>query len=1088
MYLKKHIKFISRCLLTGLAAGLFTQNLVAQEKAQEKMSAAFKAPPSSVQTAVYWYWIEGNISKEGVIKDLEAMKAAGINRAFIANIGGVGTGDPKASRKVEFMSEEWWDITHAALKRATELDIEIGIFNSPGWSQSGGPWIKSEATMRYLASSQKVVKGPGKVSVKLPQPTEHFQDVKVLAFPNPTPEGTVLNMTNATFTVTPQTENVAKLVDSDINTGMSFHGEGGSTIDIKPGKPFTAQSIVIRTTPVPIHTNVELQAKGSDGTYQTISSFDINRTRDWKKVGFDPYSDVAMTFDPTTSEAFRVVFNPTSGHTGIAELTISSVPRVERFKEKSLAKLFQTEVPSWNEYLWREQPRANTKELALKPEQVIDISDKLSADGTLNWDIPQGEWMVIRTGMAPTGVVNEPASPDATGYEVDKMSKKHAEDHFNAYVGEMLKRIPEKDRKSVKVLVQDSYEVGGQNFTDDMIPAFKKRYGYDPTPYLPVLNGIVVSSQHDSDAFLWDLRRFVADQIAYEYVAGTREVAHKHGLTTWLENYGHWGFPGEFLQYGGQADEVGGEFWADPPYGEIENRLATSCAHIYGKKLTSSESSTSGGPAYVRTPNDLKQRMDRYSTYGINNTVLHLYIHQPGEERLPGSNAWFGTEFDRNNTWFKHMDLYTTYIKRCNYMMRQGWYQSDVAYFIGEDAPRMVGIMEPWIPAGYQFEHINAEVIIRDLSVKDGRLVLPHGVSFKVLVLPPNLRTMRPELLEKIEKLVADGAIVLGPAPERSPSLENQPEADRKVKELAKKVWGNVDGVNVKQRSYGKGMICHGVNFAELFAQLDYVADCKVPEGNLIYQGHQKDGDTDIYILSNQENHPVTMDVEFRVTGKQPELWIPLTGEIRELPAFTYKKQTTVVPMKLEKGECVFVVFSQKGEPTSHAVEANYPSPTQTQQVNTPWNITFASAFKTPRPMKMDVLQDLSTVSNDSVKYFSGTATYTTNAKLKKASKGERQFISFDKVGAMAKVYINGKYAGGVWTTPYKLDVTDFVKNGTNEIKIEVVNTWVNRIIGDLNAPENERQVYCFINPHRPDSALPASGLIGTVALETVKY
>lgn len=1083
MYLNRYLRFFSYYLLSGLAVCLFTQCM-----SQNKMDAEFKSPPSSVQTGTYWYWIEGNISKEGVIKDLEAMKAAGINRAFIANIGGAGTGDPNASHKVKFMSDEWWDITHAALKRATELNIEIGIFNSPGWSQSGGPWIKPEETMRYLASSQKVLQGPGKVSVQLSQPTEHFEDVKVLAFPNPTPEGTVLNMTNAIITATPRTENVANLVDGDVNTGMSFQGEGGSAIDLKAKGPFTARSIVIRTNPVPIYTHVELQARNNDGTYQTISSFPINRTRDWKKVGFDPYADVAMTFEPTTSDAFRVIFNPTSAHTGIAELTISSVPRVERFKEKSLAKLFQTEVPSWDEYLWREQPEANEKELALKPEQVIDISDKLSADGTLNWDVPEGEWMVIRTGMAPTGVVNEPACPDATGYEVDKMSKKHAETHFNAYVGEMLRRIPEKDRKSVKVLVQDSYEVGGQNFTDDLIPAFKERYGYDPTPYLPVLNGIVVSSQHDSDAFLWDLRRFVADRISYEYVGGTREVAHKHGLTTWLENYGHWGFPGEFLQYGGQADEVGGEFWADPPYGEIENRLATSCAHIYGKKLVSSESSTSAGPAYLRTPNDLKPRMDRYFTYGINNTVLHLYIQQPDEERLPGSNAWFGTEFDRNNIWFKHMDLYTTYIKRCNYMMRQGWYQADVAYFIGEDAPRMVGIMEPWIPAGYQFEHINAEVIIRDLSVKDGRLVLPHGVSFKILVLPPKLKTMRPELLEKIEKLVADGAIVSGPAPERSPSLENQPAADQKVKELARKLWDNVDGVNVKQRSYGKGMICHGMSFEELFAQLDYVPDCKVPSGTLIYQAHQKDGNTDIYILSNQEDHPVTMDVEFRVTGKQPELWIPLTGEIRKLPAFTHKKQTTVVPMKLEKGECVFVVFRQEGKPTANTAEANYPAPTRLQEVRSTWNVTFESAFKTPRPMQMNVLRDLSTISNDSVKYFSGTATYTTNTELKKAGKGEHLFITFDKVGTMAKVCINGKYAGGVWTTPYKLEVTDFVKDGINEIKVEVVNTWVNRIIGDLNAPESERQVYCFINPHRPDSPLPASGLIGAVVFETVSY
>ena len=825
----------------------------------------------------------------------------------------------------------------------------------------------------------------------------------------------------------------------------------------------------------------------ADGRYQTVSRFNINRTRDWKKVGFDPYADVAMSFDPVKSDSYRVVFHSVGVGAGIAELALSSVPRVERYKEKSLAKLFQSEVPAWDEYLWREQPQADDRSMAVQPGQVIDLSDKMTADGTLTWDVPEGEWTVLLTGMTPTGVVNEPACPDATGYEVDKLSRKHAEEHFDAYIGEILRRIPADERKSFKLLVQDSYEVGGQNFTDDMIPVFKERYGYDPVPYLPVLSGVVVGCQHDSDAFLWDLRRLVADKISYDYVGGSREVAHKHGLTTWLENYGHWGFPGEFLQYGGQADEVGGEFWADPPLGDIENRLATSCAHIYGKKLTSSETSTSAGPSFVRTPSSLKQRMDRFFTYGVNNTVLHLYISQPSEDRLPGSNAWFGTEFNRNNTWFKHMDLYTQYIKRCNYMMRQGWYQADVAYFIGEDAPRMVGIMEPWIPAGYQFEHMNAEVIMRDMTVKDGMLTLPHGVQFKVLVLPRRLKTMRPELLEKIERLILDGAIVMGPAPERSPSLQNQPEADRRVKEMAARIWGDVDGVNVKQRRYGKGMICDGLDFETLFAQLGYVPDCKVPDGMNVYQGHQKDGDTDIYILSNQDNRALTMDVAFRVTGKQPELWDPVTGVIRKLPAFRQEEKTTVVPMKLEKNECVFVVFREKGEPSATTLEANYPAPLRTQEATGEWDVTFESAFKTPSPVRMATLDNLSDNPNDSIRYFSGTATYTTSVNLDRAGRGEHMFMAFDNVGTMAKVYINGKYAGGVWTAPYRLDVTDFVKNGRNDVKVEVVNTWVNRIVGDMNLPESERETYLFVNHLNAKTPLPPSGIIGKVKFETVK-
>lgn len=1078
---RKNRQLLTRVLLAGASA------LMMGCATTDKREAEFVTPPSSVQTGTYWYWIDGNVTKEGVEKDLEAMKAAGINRAFMANIGGTGTGDPNAQYRVEFMSDEWWNITRAALKKATELGIDIGIFNSPGWSQSGGPWIKANQTMRYLNSSRTVVKGPGRVTVKLPQPADEFEDVKVVAFPNPTPAGTVLTTANASITSAPMMGDLTAMTDGDNATDVRFTTNGEYVIEINPQGEFTARSIVVRPAPAPINTDVELQAMDADGRYQTVSRFNINRTRDWKKVGFDPYADVAMSFDPVTSDSYRVVFRSVGAGAGIAELSLSSVPRVERYKEKSLAKLFQSEVPAWDEYLWREQPQADDRSMAVQPGQVIDMSDKMTADGTLTWDVPEGEWTVLRTGMTPTGVVNEPASPEATGYEVDKMSSKHAEEHFDAYIGQILRRIPAADRKSFKILVQDSYEVGGQNFTDDMIPIFKQRYGYDPVPYLPVLSGVVVGSEHDSDAFLWDLRRLVADKISYDHVGGMREVAHKHGLTTWLENYGHWGFPGEFLQYGGQADEVGGEFWADPPLGDIENHLATSCAHIYGKRLTSSETSTSAGPSFVRTPASLKQRMDRFFTYGVNNTVLHLYISQPSTDRLPGSNAWFGTEFNRNNTWFSQMDLYTRYIKRCNYMMRQGWYQADVAYFIGEDAPRMVGIMEPQLPAGYQYEHMNAEVIMRDMTVKDGMLTLPHGVKFKVLVLPRRLKTMRPELLEKIERLILDGAIVMGPAPERSPSLQNQPEADLRVKEMAVRIWGDVDGVNVKQRRYGKGMICDGLDLETLFAQIGYVPDCKTPDGMNVYSGHQKDGDTDIYILSNQDNRALTMDVAFRVTGKQPELWNPVTGVIRKLPAFRQEDKTTVVPMRLDKNECVFVVFRKKGEPAATTLEANYPVPLRTQEVKGEWNVAFESAFKTPAPVRMTELDNLSTNANDSIRYFSGTATYTTTVNLDRAGRGEHMFMAFDNVGTMAKVYINGKYAGGVWTTPYKLDVTDFVKDGRNDVRVEVVNTWVNRIVGDMNLPENRRDIYLYVNHLNAKTPLPPSGIIGKVKFETVK-
>ncbi|HEU4607651.1 MAG TPA: glycosyl hydrolase, partial [Chitinophagaceae bacterium] len=521
-------------------------------------------------------------------------------------------------------------------------------------------------------------------------------------------------------------------------------------------------------------------------------------------------------------------------------------PRVESYSEKTLAKMHQTPLPMWDDYQWRRQPEVGSKKTIVDASKVIDITKYMSPDGTLSWNVPKGNWVILRTGMTVTGTVNSPASPEATGYEVDKMSKIHVEKHFNSYLGEIIKRIPAADRKCFKVVVEDSYETGGQNFTDDFLSAFKARYHYDPIPYLPVYNGIVVNSELSSDRFLWDMRRLVADKVAYDYVGGLREVSHKNGLTTWLENYGHWGFPSEFLMYGGQSDEIGGEFWSEGELGNIECRAASSCGHIYGKLKISAESNTCGGKAFSRYPAIIKQRGDRFFAEGINNTLLHVYISQPYEDKNPGMNAWFGNEFNRKNTWFSQIDSYLTYLKRVNFMLQQGKNVADVAYFIGEDAPKMTGVTDPALPIGYQFDYMNAEVIEKYMSVRDRLITLTGGAQYKLLVLP-KMQTMRPEVLQKIEQLVKDGAVILGPAPLRSPSLQGQPATDKKLKSLAATLWGAVDGKKIKYRRYGKGMVLDGMSMIEALALINCIPDCKLPEDSTVVFGHRQMQDGDIY-------------------------------------------------------------------------------------------------------------------------------------------------------------------------------------------------------------------------------------------------
>jgi hypothetical protein len=1046
-----------------------------------ELEKGFAAPPDSIKTGVYWYWLNDHISKEGVVADLHAMKQAGINRAFIGSniVSGNHFG------KVKIFSDEWYDVLHIAMKTAAELDIEIGLFNCPGWSQSGGPWIKPEQAMRCLASSELHVKGAQRISQKLAQPAGFFQDVKVLAFP-----------------VTPEYGR------QDFHFGKYSLAAPEETLTVALPETEILRSIAVYPAGY-LNASFEVQAK-EGGAYRTVSRFDVVRTLFKAEVGFEPYSPVTVALDNVKARELRIIVLRNGDKGSIGDIVLSPTPKVERFAEKTLAKMFEGNLPPWDFYMWREQPPLKSPDYKyVKQSQVQDISRFMAADGTLTWDVPQGDWLILRTGMKLTGVKNSPASPEGTGLEVDKMSRAHVAAHFDGFLGKIMERIPEADRRSWKTVIGDSYETGSQNFTDGFLDEFKQRYGYDATPFLPVFHGHVVGSPDLSDRFLWDIRRMVADKVSYDYVGGLREVSHRHGLTTWLENYGHWGFPGEFLQYGGQSDEIGGEFWDGQSINRYENRIAASCAHIYGKPRVSAESFTSSGPACSRHPADFKGHADWSFTEGVNQTVLHVYIEQPYENDYPGIDAWFGNEFNRKNTWFSQMDLFTLYLKRCNFMLQQGLNVADVAYFIGEDAPKMTGpdtggdAMNPFgndagvarntagasycrLPAGYDYDYVNAEVILRDMTVKDGKLILPHGTAYRMLVLPPQ-ETMRPEVLQKIERLVAAGGVVMGPPPVRSPSLQRYPEADSQVKALAQKLWGDR---SARRRAYDKGLILNNMSLEEAFALLKMTPDCMTGKAGILYSHRTLDG-REIYFLSNQDDKPVNLNVQFRVKDMQPELWDALTGIVRPLPVFEQTGETTAAPLELDARGSAFIVFREKEKPASAGTQRtaslqNFPQPEILADINTPWTVAFehdsihrgASGTVT-----FTELKDWTQSDDDRIRYYSGTAVYRNSFSIADLPNPSSSYIFLDlgNACAMAKVKINGQYAGGAWTAPYRVNITPFVKEGANDIEIAVVNTWRNRLIGDMQFPEEERIIKSRYSRWNAGSPLQASGLLGPV-------
>ncbi|WP_233702614.1 glycosyl hydrolase [Hyunsoonleella flava] len=1054
----------------------------------KEIQSGFVNPTEDNNLWCYWYWINDDISKDGITKDLEAMKKAGIGGALIGNIN-----PARKDGKVPMLSEDWWSHMVHAVVEGKRIGVDIGIFNCPGWSQSGGPWVDSKKAMRYLTFSETKVEGGKLVNVALKQPKKEFQDTHTLAFKTSDVEKNSTQFVPTKISANWRDVDVSVLNNGNKEDETSFQPKKGEALEInfQLSEPITARAITIIPSSA-FKCNMMLFAI-IDGQERLIKKFHFNRFRITPNVASIETGDFATVLPDTKAQSFKLKctnFSSRQKKYGFAEINISEAPVLDKYIEKQLGKMHSTPKPNWDTYIFGKQEDLKNEELSVSPESVIDLSDKLDDNGVLNWEAPAGNWTIMRMGMTPTGTKNAPAAPQGVGYEIDKMNSDLAQFHFDNFVGEFLKRIPEVSKSAFKYVVADSYEQGSQNWTDGYEEKFKEKYRYDPVPFLPVLSGRIVGSVEESERFLWDLRRAIADDVAYEYVGGLKKASNKHNLKTWLENYGHWGFPSEFMMYGGQSDLIAGEFWNEGTLGNIECKASSSTAHTYGKPITSAEAFTSSRRAYLRHPAMLKKRGDWALTEGINHFVLHLYIQQPDDNRKPGMNAWFGTEFNRHNTWFSQADSYFDYLRRCQHLLQQGKYVADVCYFIGEDAPIMTGGRVPEIPEGYSYDYINAEVILNRLSVKDGRFVLPDGMSYKVMVLPP-FKTMRPELLQKIESLVRQGGTILGQKPENSPSLENFPIADTQVKELANKMWNGTYQDGKLKVAYGEGNIWDGYELSEVFADLKLAKDVDVPKETPVLWTHRSSADMDIYFVSNQSNKHLKISPVFRVDKNlKPQLWNAVTGEIRNLPEYEITDTGVKIPLELEALQSWFVVFDKNIEANKATVEkTNFPEMKTLVKLDKDFNVDFKNKEIGPKqPVAFTELIDWSTSENEQIKYYSGTAVYTKTFAVGELPKDEDIYIDLGKLSVMAKVKLNGKDIGGVWMAPYRLNISEAIKKGENSLEIEVVNLWRNQLIRDKSRKEDEKYTWIVIDKITPKSPLQTSGLLGPVVIESIKH
>ncbi|MEI6916091.1 MAG: glycosyl hydrolase, partial [Armatimonadota bacterium] len=511
-------------------------------------------------------------------------------------------------------------------------------------------------------------------------------------------------------------------------------------------------------------------------------------------------------------------------------------------------------------------------EMIVDRSRVIDLSDKMDVNGKLIWDVPVGSWTVMRFGHTSTGAGNGPAPRTGAGLECDKLSKEGIEANFNGLMGKLVSDSKADAGRALAAVHIDSWEIGGQNWTARMPQEFTRRRGYDPRPFLPVMTGRVVGSTEISERFLWDLRRTVSELVVENYAGHMRDLTHAAGIRFTMEAYGG---PCDALPYGGMADEPMGEFWVGGYQMDASSKGMASSGHVYGKRIIGAEAFTAwASERWQEYPGSLKTLADKALCQGINRLVFHRYAHQPWKSGVrPGMTMGpYGVHYERTQTWWEQSGPWHKYLARCQYLLRQGMFVADICYLQPQAPPYAYG---PHPRRGYDWDECDAETVMTRMSVKNGRITLPDGMSYRVLVLPQT-RQMTPALLRKIGDLVRAGATVIGFRPIKSPSLQNYPECDREVQKLSDSLWGDCDGVRVKERRIGKGRILCGISpemaLANSGVKPDFAGEQQVRSI------HRSLADGDLYFVANTQPTQLATTCTFRVSGRTPELWQPETG------------------------------------------------------------------------------------------------------------------------------------------------------------------------------------------------------------------
>ena len=1078
---------------------------------------SFAQPPESAKPRVWWHWMNGNITKEGIKLDLDWMHRSGIQGVTIFE-GAIDT-PQVVPRRLVFMTPEWKDAFIYAVSYARNLGMDVGIASSPGWSETGGPWVPPSQAMKKMVWSETRIEGGKPFLGVLPHPPEttgYFQNVKrdaadgsvvpqfyadaaVVAYPVPEDEQTQAAL-NPRVTSSAGVVDVPALSDGDLNKVALLlpAGAPGSRpwIQFDYARPQTIQAITLASLD-------DLRSVfdfGNDPVAPVLeASDDAEHFSKIAEISSSSVPQRTVAFSAVTARYFRLSFTTPAYATRVSdhkitELVLSSGARVNEFEKRAgfaNARDFYA-IPNPNVAL----------EAVVSPRDVVDLTGKMKSDGTLEWNPPAGKWVVLRIGYSLTGHENGPAPKEATGLEVDKLNKKFVQDYLDGYLKMYSDTVGTSmvGSAGISFLLTDSIEVGPQNWTDNILDEFKQRRGYDPHPWLPALTGTVIKSPLDTDRFLWDFRRTIAQLIAQNHYGVIAEGLHQRGLRYYGEALEfHRPSLGDDMEMRSRNDVPMGAMWtyldADGPNPSyiVDLQGAASVAHIYGQNLVGAESMTSAGPAWSWYPGNLKTIADLEFALGVNLFLIHESSHEPVPDKAPGLTLGIaGQFFTRNETWAEAAGPWMTYLARSSYLLQQGHFYGDVAYFYGEEGP--LTAVFGWkaqqdAPEGYGFDFVNSDVVLNHLSVENGRLVSPGGTSYRLLYLGGTSRRMTLPVLRRLKQLVAQGAVLAGNRPVDSPSLSDDMKAFQRI---ADQLWGSKASLPASGHNYGKGKVYSGMTANEVLSALSVAKDFEYsrpePDTTLMFI-HRKLADGDIYFVSNRKGRDENIDATFRVDGKAPELWDAATGT--SMPAsYRVVEGRTTIPLRLDPFGAVFVVFrSPAAAPSrqiSPSVEVEVSNPEDFLDRN--WSVSFQPDRGAPENLQLDHLISWTDSPNDGVKYFSGTATYTKTiqAPANWFKPGARIWLDLGDVKDIAEVTVNGKSLGIMWCAPYRVDLTGVLLPGSNQLTIKVTNLWVNRLIGDQQPWAVWKYTFTDIQPYDANSPLLPSGLLGPLGISSI--